>query len=71
MSPFAKKIMFVVLGFALLVAGGVAKRLLAPRAETEAQRQEKLRQDVRKDVDKALSGFKLCPPSEPNCNVKK
>ena len=71
MSPMVKKVTLGALAFAVLVGIGVAKRLLTPRAENEAQRQERLRQDVRKDVDKAVSGIKLCPLSEPNCNVKK
>ena len=71
MTPRVKKIVLVAVGLVVLVAAGVAKRLLAPRAETEAQRQERLAKDVRKSIDKSFEGFKLCPLSDPDCNTRK
>ncbi len=71
MSPRVRKIALVAVGLALLIAGGVAKRLLTPRAETDAQRQERISRDVRKSIDKSFEGFKLCPLSDPDCNTRK
>ena len=71
MSPRVKKIVLVAAGIAILIAGGVAKRLLAPRAEIDAQRQERLSKEARKRIDKSFEGFKLCPLSDPDCNKRK
>lgn len=71
MTPRMKKVVFVALGLAVLIAGGVTKRLLAPRAETETQRQERIAKDARKSIDKSFEGFKLCPLSDPDCNARK
>ncbi len=71
MTPRLKKVMFIALGIGVLIAGGVAKRLLAPRAETDAQRQERIAKDARKSIDKSFEGFKLCPLSDPDCNTRK
>ena len=40
----------------------------AERQERETQ--ERIAKDAKQSIDKAMSGFKLCPLSDPDCNKR-
>ena len=40
----------------------------AERQERETK--ERIAKDAKQSIDKAMSGFKLCPLSDPDCNKK-
>ncbi len=73
MNAFWKSKLGIAAAIALvMLAGAVVAWRIDSRSSARQEREtrERIQQDVRQSIDKAMSGFKLCPLSDPDCNKR-
>ncbi|QCK86816.1 hypothetical protein E8L99_14170 [Phreatobacter aquaticus] len=58
----------VIVGFGTVVAWRLETRR---QARNDQATQERMRTEAQDSVNRSMSGFRLCPLSEPNCNERK
>lgn len=62
-----------IVGIVLIVEMGVATTWrMQTRSEAQSERatQERIRKDVQDNINKSMSGVKMCPLSDPDCNKR-
>ena len=73
MTAFWKSKLGIASAVALVIlAGAAAAWRIESRsaARQERETKERIQTDAKQSIDKAMSGFKLCPLSDPDCNKK-